>query len=476
MMNSKKLNLFKSLKATYSQDSQAMIALRALSQSMSSSLNPSALAENSIRIISQALGAQVVDLYGVNYEVELLEDFCQLDYLAGTDVKKIASLTIKNKSPLLPFFKEQRRTITQDDFDTLPELQALCMAERNWFKTLDMVIFIPIHTKEEWSGVLALGRKVPGGKYSEKDMTLLGIMADMLSLALQNIRLGESLLRVNNEFRRAYQAMEQSNRQLKQILSKLEKIDKTKSDFINIASHELRTPLTVMLGYNEMLMDDPVIKGNDYHTQLITGIHKGMDRMQEIVESMLVMATIDARSLALHKGEVSISSLIHKVQEGLVSALEERNIKLIAEKLSDLPLIEADGEALKKVFHQLITNAIKYTPNGGSITVTGSPATIGPDNMTEAGVEIVISDTGIGIDPKHLDMIFTKFYITGDLAHHSSGKVKFKGAGPGLGLAIAKGIVEAHGGKIWATSSGYDEVKCPGSQFHIILPLKNVLA
>jgi signal transduction histidine kinase len=83
----------------------------------------------------------------------------------------------------------------------------------------------------------------------------------------------------------------------------------------------------------------------------------------------------------------------------------------------------------------------------------------------------VVRDTGIGIDPKVQELIFTKFYQTGPAAYHSSGKTKFKGGGTGLGLAIAKGIVTSHGGTIWAESPGYDEATCPGSQFHVILPV-----
>jgi hypothetical protein len=91
--------------------------------------------------------------------------------------------------------------------------------------------------------------------------------------------------------------------------------------------------------------------------------------------------------------------------------------------------------------------------------------------MPEGGVEIVVSDTGIGIAPDVQDLIFTKFYQTGKLNLHSSGKTKFKGGGQGLGLAIAKGIVDAHGGKIWVESPGYNEQTCPGSRFHVVLPI-----
>ncbi|MFN8460094.1 MAG: ATP-binding protein, partial [Anaerolineae bacterium] len=151
--------------------------------------------------------------------------------------------------------------------------------------------------------------------------------------------------------------------------------------------------------------------------------------------------------------------------------LAERNQTLTVADMSHLPLLMADPDAMQKVFFHLIVNAIKYTPDGGHITIVGqqvNPA----DNGIFPGLEIIISDTGIGIDPHYHELIFTKFYQTGELALHSSGKTSFKGAGPGLGLAIAKGIVEAHKGKIWVESTGHDEKTCPGSHFHILLPLR----
>jgi signal transduction histidine kinase len=82
-----------------------------------------------------------------------------------------------------------------------------------------------------------------------------------------------------------------------------------------------------------------------------------------------------------------------------------------------------------------------------------------------------VSDTGIGIAREFQELIFMKFYQTGQVALHSSGRTKYKGGGPGLGLAIARGMVEAHGGRIWVESPGYDEAACPGSQFHVVLPV-----
>jgi signal transduction histidine kinase len=131
--------------------------------------------------------------------------------------------------------------------------------------------------------------------------------------------------------------------------------------------------------------------------------------------------------------------------------------------LDNLPSVAVDVDLMQKLFYHLIGNAVKYTPNGKAIVVSGYAG--------EGAVEIVVSDTGIGIAPEYHELIFEKFFQTGQVAFHSSGKTKFKGGGPGLGLAIAKGIVEAHGGRIWVTSPGYDETLCPGSQFHVMLPI-----
>jgi signal transduction histidine kinase len=119
---------------------------------------------------------------------------------------------------------------------------------------------------------------------------------------------------------------------------------------------------------------------------------------------------------------------------------------------------------LYQALRNLLTNAIKYTPDGGSITVDG--------RLLSGFIEITISDTGIGVDISDQERIFEKFGRVGNVALHSSGKIKFKGGGPGLGLPITKGIIEAHGGAIWVESDGYDEINCPGTTFHVLLPIR----
>lgn len=208
------------------------------------------------------------------------------------------------------------------------------------------------------------------------------------------------------------------------------------------------------------------------HQQMVSGIYDGAVRLHEIINTMLDMAKIDSRALQLHMQTVKLATVLQHVHEGFKDTLADRDLTLVFD-LPALPTLEADSNELKKVFQQLLINAIKYTPDGGSITVTGRAVPVGEERLAAEGVEIVVRDTGIGIDPDFQELIFTKFYQTGEVALHSSGKTKFKGGGPGLGLAIAKGITEAHGGHLWVESPGYDEATCPGSTFHVLLPLRS---
>jgi signal transduction histidine kinase len=219
------------------------------------------------------------------------------------------------------------------------------------------------------------------------------------------------------------------------------------------------------MGYSQMLEQDTKDKPELF--ALAQGILEGSERMTDIVDSMLDVSRIDSNTLFLRKTGLQIDLLIRKVNKNFEKALEERNLHMTIEGLADLPLIPADPDMLQKVFHQIIMNAIKFTPDGGSISVSGKYL----NGSEPPQVEIAISDTGIGIDPALHHLIFEKFNQTGDVLLHSSGKTKFKGGGPGLGLAIARGIVEAHGGKIWVKSKGYNESVNPGSTFFVSLPV-----
>jgi signal transduction histidine kinase len=454
--------------------------LREYSLRLSSVLNPDLLTTTAIGLISEAVDIRRGFLFIVNHEKTEKQDIYSLRSSRGMGEAKPITGTLDAASPMVHYFSQNRRPISLQEFDLVRDMKTLSMEENGWFDELKAELFIPVHAKDEWIGLIALGAKVSGKPFTEDELWLLSTMADQTAVALQNARLVDSLMRVNNDFRRAYSALEQSNRQLEQSnrqLSRthvhLEKLDQTKTDFISISSHELRTPLTVIRGYSEMLLEDPSVKDDPLRSKMVYGIHAGILRLHEIVDSMLDMASIDNRAMKLNITPVSAHALIQSVCESLKKPATDRNLTIeITGEVPNLPRIEADPEALRKVFHHLIVNAIKYTPDGGKITIMGSADARGLRGYPDESIEIVVSDTGIGIEPEYHELIFTKFYQTGELALHSTGRTKFKGAGPGLGLSVSKGIVEAHAGLIWVESTGHDEELCPGSQFHVILPLK----
>lgn len=366
-------------------------------------------------------------------------------------------------SPLALYFRSERRPLTGAELREAPHFQELAESDRSWLKDLGAELLVPIYARDEWIGLLVLGPKNSGAAYSREDLNLAGILADQTGVAMENVRLVEGLTRLNDQFRRAYSALEQAKQEL-------ERLDRTKSDFISIASHELRTPLTVINGSSQMLLADPALQENPYTQKLVDKIVNGTARMHEIVDSMLDIAKIDTRELQLDPQPIAVSGLVRSVCAGLDEAAQERGITLEVQEMAGLPHIEADVDALRKVFYHLVVNAIKYTPDGGRVTISGHPVGAERGAFAEGGVKVTVADTGIGIDPRYHELIFTKFYQTGELALHSTGKTKFKGAGPGLGLAIARGIVEAHAGRVWVESPRFDEQACPGSRFHVVLP------
>ncbi len=310
---------------------------------------------------------------------------------------------------------------------------------------------LPLIAQDRAIGMISLTRK-DAGAFSAEDATLASAFAGQAAVALENARLYDEL----ND---AYQV--------------LERLDKTKSDFIDVAAHELRTPLTVIRGYAQVMEMEPALKDWANMSELVKGILAGADRLHAIVNSMLDVTKLDSQTLHLRKAPTSISSLVERVRTQFTAALQERKLTLTTAGLDSLPEVAGDPELLFKVFYHLIVNAIKYTPDGGAITVSGKaiePREAG--DPAQAWAQVVVSDTGIGIDPANHELIFEKFYQTGEVAVHSSGLTKFKGGGPGLGLAIARGVVLAHGGKLWVESEGYDEQRCPGSHFHVRLPVR----
>jgi signal transduction histidine kinase len=453
----------------HGQDYNLAEVVREYSQSTSNILDLELLAAVSTGAIKTVLGLDQAHLLVVEQVTGGEKRGYHLNHIPTAGQTRLESSMLSLTSPLAAFFLQEHRPLTQYDIDFLPPFRLTPKAELAWFSGSAMEVYVPILAHNDWIGLLMVGRKTSGDGYSDADILLLTALANQTASSLENAHLVQHLVALNNEVQKAYNDLNHANK-------KLEKLDRTKSDFIQVASHELRTPITLLMGYSDILSSEPAILDNMFLSQTVNGIRTGASRMQEIVASMLDMAKIDNSSLRLAPKALSISAVIRSVQATLAQTMHDRMIHFEMVEMSSIPLIEADVDALHKVFQHLLTNAVKFTPNGGKICVMQHPVLAAQSPLEVDSVEVVVSDNGIGIEPELQELIFSKFYQTGDVNLHSTSKSKFKGSGSGLGLAIVRGIVEAHNGKVWVVSAGYDEAKCPGSEFHVVLPLSQAAA
>ena len=435
--------------------------LHAYSEQISNILDMQRLANVAVGLIIEAMDITRGFLFLVDPDILNGEKSYRLRAVRNQGERQLRIVTLKSDHPVAKYLTTEQRPLLQYDLDLLPAFRSVSPPEREWFNHLEAEVYLPIFSKREWIGLFALGPKIAGTRYTDDDLVTLSALANQTAVALENARLVDNLMQLNTELRQAYRNLDKANRDL-------ERLDQTKSDFISIASHELRTPLTTIIGYTEMLLED---------TTLPTGIHsmlknisKGTKRLHEIMDSMFDIAQIDTRTMQPHLIPVDTAALIREVSDGVEKSVKERQQSLTLD-IPSLPMVKADPNLLKKLFQHLLNNAIKFTPDGGKLNVQARQVTASNSDFPNGGLEIIISDTGVGVDPDSREIIFSKFYQPGEVNKHSTSKTRFKGSGAGLGLALSKGIVEAHGGRIWVESAGYDEEKFPGSQFHVMLPL-----
>jgi signal transduction histidine kinase len=269
---------------------------------------------------------------------------------------------------------------------------------------------------------------------------------------------------LSNTFDNMTQKLQERTVELERTNRILEQMDRTKMRFIQVSAHELRTPMTLVQGYAQMA--ELKSAGNADMERYTKGILEGTTRMVEVIDSMLDVSRIDSNLLDISPSDTQLDQTIEKVRKAFGTAFDERKLKFNVQGLGDLPIIYADKDLLFKVFYHVVGNAIKYTPDGGSIIVSGRKV---EDDPKHPEIEVAVKDNGIGVDPQYQELIFEKFYQTGEVLLHSSGKTKFKGGGPGLGLAISRGIINAHKGRIWLESQGHDEKNYPGSTVFVRL-------
>ncbi len=359
----------------------------------------------------------------------------------------------------------KRKPIRQSEIEDDLKYGQMPPAERDWLKGLGVEVYVPVFEAGLMTGALAAGPKDKHRPFHSADLELLTVLATQASAAFKTANVITDLKKLN-------ESMAELNKSLRETNEALEKTDAARSDFLSIASHELRTPITQMLGFADLLgsmaQDNSLDPG--MVTEITDSVVKACGRLNEVIGQMLDMAQLDVNAMNLNYGDATVDGILRQAVEPFAPAIKERKIAMTVKGLRALPPLRADELRLVQAFTQIVSNAIKFTPDGGRVDI--GARLLPPEDGQPARIEIVVADSGIGIDPKYQSLIFDKFYRVGSAALHSTSTTKFMGGGPGLGLPIAKGVIERHGGRIWVESAGHDPDKLPGSRFHIILPVK----
>lgn len=435
-------------------------ALRAYGQQINLILDLDRLADTALDCLREMLRAQRSAFILLTPQPEV---GVELRVLRSTVVPAKARQLFADESRFVVHFANIARPLSQYDLDMLSWFQDMAQAERDWLQSLQVDLYVPVSVADKPVALLALGPKEDGQPYSQEDLETLMILAGQTGTAVENARLIDDLRALQSDIRRLNSELAETNRQLA-------RLDQAKTDFVTIASHELRTPLSQITGYSDVLssLEEDELGDAQMVRQVLTGISGGAARIKRVVDAMVDMSLIETGGLRMSLRPVSVQEVVGYAVAAMQPAAGAREIGISLEDLSELPEIRADRARLEQVFLGLVNNAVKFTPNGGRIEIWGR---LDPSTSDRLHMELCVADQGIGIDPDQSTLIFEKFYRPENPMLHSTNEAGFKGAGPGLGLAIAKGIVEAHGGRIWADSSGRDEDTCPGSRFYVRLPV-----
>jgi len=313
---------------------------------------------------------------------------------------------------------------------------------------LNHFILSPILTQDGTIGLVFVGNQTGTSMISEADEEMISILTNQIGQSLENAKLFEEVYKSRQELELKIQ---DRTRQLAMALEKVQKISRTKSEFVSAVSHELRTPLTSIKGYAAILMSGRLGEIPEKVKERLEKINKHSDSLVELINDLLDISRIESGRVEMKFEKVNIKTIIDNVRDLLTPQMKEKNLAFIVDVAKNLPEVMADDKQMERVFINLLSNAIKYTPKG-TITLRAS--------SNEKEILVEVEDTGMGMREEDLPKLFTEFYRVENEMNQS---IK----GTGLGLALVKNIITVHQGRIWVTSTIN-----VGTTFHFTIPLE----
>ena len=271
----------------------------------------------------------------------------------------------------------------------------------------------PLRAGDHQFGVLVLETAHGPAEFSENDLPFVQTLADLIALAIDRARLEAEA----------------------EAISDARKADRLRSEVMAALSHELRTPLAAIKGYSTALLLDEVAWPDEKRREFLHLVDEECDNLQVMINDILDSSLIDVGQLIIERQPVRLAHLAREIADEMQRRSDVH--RLVVDIPPDCPIVDVDPRRIKQVFRNILDNAIKYSPNGGLVVIRGE--------VRLKDVVISISDQGVGISPEDLIPLFEKYFrVKSPTGYHV--------AGTGLGLPVARAIVEAHGGRIWAES------------------------
>jgi K+-sensing histidine kinase KdpD len=341
---------------------------------------------------------------------------------SGSDPAKLAKIPVPIDGSLAGTIFREEKPIVINDVEKDPR-HFTPVAEQVEFKTKSL-LGVPMRIRDKGVGVIeALNKRK--GQFTPADERLLSALASQAATAIHNARLIQAL-------QNAYENISET--------------DRLKSNFLALASHELRTPLGIIIGYASFLQEEAG-EVSEHAERVLSAA----SQMRSVIEAMTSLHLLQAKGLTFKPRVVPAQQVLNAAYAEMRQIAEEMRHLVTFDLPAQSLLVTADPDKLAPAFVNLLNNAVRFTPPGGQITISA--------RQKSGNVQVSIRDSGIGIAPDQLTKIFQEFY---QVEPHNTRKF----GGLGIGLTIAKGLIEIQGGRIWAESEGLGK----GTTIQILLP------
>lgn len=308
----------------------------------------------------------------------------------------------------------------------------------------------------------SIGQLAASGDNAEAGLALA---AEMLELLVHHAHARELAAATHEEAMRVtFGELTEHNQRLQRAVSRLEELDRLKSNFLATMSHELRTPLTSVIGYTEMMAEGLAGPVTTDQKEYLTTILGKADQLLGLITAVLDVSSLESGQLALDRSTLSLADVVASEIATFQPQAGRRGIAIQLATQSD-GVVVGDRKKIRQIVSSLLSNAVKFTPDHGKVGVEVRPGPLGPGEVGDVsvGLQLVVSDSGIGISRDQVAKIFEPFFQVDSSSTRAFG-------GTGLGLTLAKAYVEAHGGRIWVdTSPGQ------GSTFVATFPLQDAV-